>query len=93
VENLVVDSASIEVNRRAKRAKTDSLDVKKLLTMLLRYDRGEQKVWGVVHVPSVAAEDSRHLHRQLKTFISTDSSTYCPAIRSRKNSNWGRFQQ
>ena len=66
VENLVVDSASIEVNRRAKRAKTDSLDVKKLLTMLLRYDSGEQKVWSVVHVPSVEAEDSRHLHRQLR---------------------------
>lgn len=68
VENRVVDSASIEVNRRAKRAKTDSLDVKKLLTMLIRYDNGEQKVWSVVHVPSVEAEDSRHLHRQLSAF-------------------------
>jgi transposase len=68
VENRVVDSASIEVNRRAKRAKTDSLDVKKLLTMLLRYDNGEPKVWSVVHVPSVEAEDSRHLHRQLRAF-------------------------
>jgi transposase len=68
VENLVVDSASIEVNRRAKRAKTDRLDVKKLLTMLIRYDNGEPKVWSVVHVPSVEAEDSRHLHRQLSAF-------------------------
>jgi transposase len=67
---LVVDSASIEVNRRAKRAKTDRLDVKKLVTMLIRYDSGEQKVWCVVHVPSVAAEDNRHLHRALKTFKS-----------------------
>ena len=70
VENLVVDSASIEVTRRAKRAKTDKLDVKKLLTMLIRYDSGEQKVWSVVHVPSIEAEDSRHLHRQLRTFKS-----------------------
>ncbi len=70
VENLVVDSASIEVNRRAKRAKTDKLDVKKLLTMLIRYDSGEQKVWSVVHIPSIEAEDSRHLHRQLSTFKS-----------------------
>lgn len=68
VENRVVDSASIEVNRRAKRAKTDNLDVQKLLTMLLRYDSGEEKVWSVVHVPSVEAEDSRHLHRQLSAF-------------------------
>jgi transposase len=70
IENLVVDSASIEVNRRAKRAKTDRLDVEKLVTMLIRYDSGEQKVWSVVHVPSVAAEDNRHLHRELKTLKS-----------------------
>ena len=36
VSNLVVDSASIEVNRRAKQAKTDKLDLGKLLTMLMR---------------------------------------------------------
>jgi transposase len=66
IENLVVDSASIEVNRRAKRAKTDRLDVGKLLRMLIRYDSGEKKVWSVVRVPSVEAEDHRHLHRQLK---------------------------
>jgi transposase len=65
IENLVVDSASIEVNRRAKRAKTDRLDVGKLAAMLIRYYGGEKKVWSVVHVPSVEAEDERHLHRML----------------------------
>jgi transposase len=65
IENLVVDSSSIEVNRRAKHAKTDRLDVGKLVTMLARYDGGEKKVWSVVHVPSVEAEDARHLHREL----------------------------
>ena len=35
IGNLVVDSASIEVNRRKRRAKTDRLDVEKLLTMLI----------------------------------------------------------
>jgi transposase len=58
-------SASIEVSRRGKNAKTDRLDVEKLLTMLLRYHAGESRVWSVVHVPSLAAEDQRHLHRQL----------------------------
>jgi transposase len=67
VENLVVDSSSIEVNRRAKRTKTDRLDVGKLLSMLIRYHSGENKVWSVVHVPSAEAEDKRHLHRQLLT--------------------------
>jgi len=65
VSNLVVDSASIEVNRRAKQAKTDKLDLGKLLTMLMRYQAGEKKVWHVVHVPSPEVEDHRHLHREL----------------------------
>jgi transposase len=42
VNNLVVDSASIEVSRRFRRAKTDRLDVGKLLTMLVRYHQGER---------------------------------------------------
>jgi transposase len=67
VENLVVDSASIEVNRRARRAKSDRLDVRKLLTMLMRYDAGEHRVWSVLHVPTVEEEDRRQLHRGLIT--------------------------
>jgi transposase len=65
ITNLVVDSASIEVSRRGKQVKTDRLDVEKLLTMLLRYHGGESRVWSVVHVPSLEAEDQRQLHRQL----------------------------
>jgi len=65
VVNLVVDSSSIEVNRRARRAKTDSMDLGKLLKMLMRYDHGERKVWSVVKVPTVEQEDSRQLHREL----------------------------
>jgi transposase len=67
VENPVIDSASIEVNRRQRRAKTDRLDVRKLLTMLLRHMAGERKVWSVVRVPSVAEEDRRQLHREMQT--------------------------
>ncbi len=68
IENLVVDASSIEVNRRAKRAKTDHVDLGKLLSMLIRYYRGERKAWSVLHVPSAQAEDERHLHRALLTF-------------------------
>lgn len=67
VENLVVDSASIEVNRRAKQIKTDRLDVGKLVRMLVRYAGGEKQVWSVVHVPSAVVEDQRQLHRALAT--------------------------
>jgi transposase len=65
VENRVVDSSSIEVNRRARRAKTDRLDVTKLVLMLVRYEEGERKVWSVVRVPTVEEEDRRQLHREL----------------------------
>ena len=61
----MVDSASIEVNRRFRRVKTDRLDVGKLLNMLVRYEQGEKKVWSVVHVPSAEVEDQRQLHREL----------------------------
>jgi len=67
IQNLVVDPASIEVNRRARRRKTDKLDVTKLLAMLIRYHSGERKIWRVVHVPSRQAEDARQLHRELLT--------------------------
>ena len=67
VQNHVIDAASIEVNRRQRRAKTDRLDVRKLLTMLLRHSAGEKKVWSVVRVPSVEEEDRRQLHRALTT--------------------------
>jgi transposase len=67
-QNLIVDSSSIEVNRKAKRAKTDRLDARKLLKMLLRYHyHGEEKVWSIVNVPGVKTEDHRHLHRELNT--------------------------
>ena len=66
IHNLVVDSASIEVNRRYRRVKTGRLDVGKLLNMLIRYDQGEAKVWSVVHVPKKKEEeDQRQLHREL----------------------------
>jgi len=67
IKNSVVDSSSIEVNRRKRRAKADGLDVEKLLRLLVRYQYGETKVWSVVRVPSPEDEDRRQLHRELST--------------------------
>ncbi|HKA59492.1 MAG TPA: transposase [Gemmatimonadales bacterium] len=64
-DNLVVDSSSIEVNRRARRAKTDALDLTKLLSMLRRQVSGETKVWRVVHIPSAQDDERRQPHREL----------------------------
>ncbi len=67
VENVVMDSSSIEVNRRHRRAKTDGVDVEKLLSLLIRYERGEKKVFGVAHAPTPEQEDERHLARELES--------------------------
>ena len=73
--HLVVDSSSIEVPRRARRAKTDRLDGEKLLRMLQRYWGGERDVWRVVRVPSPAEEDGRHASRALTT-LQQDRTRY-----------------
>ena len=64
IQNIVVDPASIEVNRRKRRAKTDRIDGLKLLTMLIRHSSGERKVWSVVRVPTLAQEDERRPNRE-----------------------------
>jgi transposase len=68
VTNHVVDSSSIEVPRRARRIKTDRLDLGGLLTLLARYLIGDRRAWRVVRVPTVAEEDARHLSRALETW-------------------------
>jgi transposase len=67
VINLVVDSSSIEVSRRKRRAKTDRLDGQKLMRMLMRHWGGERDMWQVVHVPTRELEDARHASRGLTT--------------------------
>jgi transposase len=67
VDNVVVDSASIEVNRRARHAKTDRLDAGKLVHLLMRWAHGERKVWSVVRVPSPEEEAARQLTREIDT--------------------------
>jgi transposase len=81
VGNVVVDSSSIEVPRRARRAKTDRIDGRKLLAMLLRVAGGERGVWKVVHVPSEAVEDQRHLARALRA-VKSDRTRVINRIRS-----------
>jgi len=66
VTNYVVDSSSIEVNRRSRRAKTDRLDLVGLLTLLARYVLGDRRAWRVVRVPTILEEDARHFPRTLE---------------------------
>ena len=62
-EALVIDPASIPVERRARRAKTDRLDVIKLIDSLMAYLHGEKGRMHVIRVPDEKAESERHLAR------------------------------
>ena len=66
---LVVDSASLQVNRRGRRAKTDRIDVRMLLRALIAWCRGERHVWSVVRIPNVDEEDLRRSHRERSRLV------------------------
>src|SRR6202030_4440474 len=70
IRNYVIDPASLQVDRRARRVKTDRIDAERLLRSLMAYLRGEAKVWSVVRVPSVAEEDVRRLDRERGRLVS-----------------------
>jgi transposase len=69
VENLVIDPASVAVNRRARRAKTDRIDVETLLRAMMAHARGERRVCSVVRVPTPEAEDARRLTREREALL------------------------
>jgi Tn3 transposase DDE domain/HTH-like domain len=69
IDNRVLDLASILVDRRARRAKTDRLDAAALLRTLMALERGERQVCRVVHVPTVADEDRRRLSRERERLL------------------------
>src|SRR6266436_7032576 len=70
IRNYVIDPASLQVDRRMRRVKTDRIDTERLLRSLMAYLRSEPKVWSVVRVPSIAEEDARRLHRERDRLVS-----------------------
>ena len=69
VGNTVFDAASILVDRRARRAKTDRLDALLLLEALEELSRGRPGRGRPVRVPSLAAEDARRRHRERERLV------------------------
>jgi len=63
VINHEIDPSSIEVNRRARRAKTDRIDLERMMRAFLELLRGEPEACRVVHVPSVEDEDRKRRSR------------------------------
>ncbi len=69
IESHVVDAASIAVNRRHRRAKTDAIDGETLLRTLMAWARGERRVCSMVRAPSPEEEDHRRLTRERGTLL------------------------
>ena len=69
IHNHVLDPASLQVNRRARRPKTDRIDVERMVRALIRHLRGEPEACSVVRVPNVEQEDAKRLHRERRRLI------------------------
>jgi transposase len=69
IDCLVMDPASLQVDRRARRVKTDRIDVEKLLHTLIAWCRGERHVCSMVVIPSVEEEDLRRSHRERNRLV------------------------
>jgi transposase len=69
IENFVFDPASIAVEQRTRRAKTDRIDGELLLRTLMAYLRGEPRVVRIVRVPSVEQEDARRASRERERLV------------------------
>lgn len=70
VSNRVLDPASIEVNRRARRKKTDRIDAEKLVRLLMRIELcGEKQVCAEVRVPSWEQEAAMRVHRARERLV------------------------
>src|SRR5215469_15061741 len=69
IENYVVDPASIHVDRRARRIKTDRIDAQALLRTLMAHRRGEGRVWSIVRPPTPEDEDRKRPHRERQNLL------------------------
>lgn len=83
IKNHVIDSSSIKVNRKSRRAKTDRLDAEKLLKQLIQHVKGEEKLQ-VARVPSEAEEDRRRMHRERER-LKKERTAHTNRIRSLLN--------
>src|SRR3974390_2979200 len=69
IHNHVLDPASLQVNRRARRPKTDRIDADRMVRALIRHLGGEPEACSVVRVPNPEQEDARRLHRERDRLI------------------------
>src|ERR1700730_10672165 len=69
VEVHVMQPSSLPVDRRARRAKTDVIDVEMLLRTLMAWLRDEPRVCSMVPIPDEADEEARRAHREREGLV------------------------
>lgn len=80
-ESYIVEPASIEVNRKKRRAKTDRIDAQKIVLALMRFKAGDRFACRMIRIPSADAEDSRQLNREMRT-VKTERTAHTNRIKS-----------
>lgn len=74
IETVMLDPASLLVNRKAKKRKTDRINARKMVRALLAHDRGDAAVLSPVRIPSVEEEDRKRLLRERRRLVKERTS-------------------
>ena len=81
IESYIVEPASVEVNRKKRRAKTDRIDVERIVIALIRSLAGEKYACRMIRIPEVDQEDARNLNREMRT-LKNEKTSHTNRIRS-----------
>ena len=81
IESHIVEPASIQVNRKKRRAKTDRIDAQKIVAALIRWKSGDRFACRMIRVPQSEDEDARHLNREMRT-IKTEKTAHTNRLKS-----------
>ena len=69
IDVVICDPASLEVVRRKRRAKTDRIDVRKMVRALRAWDGGDRDSMSPVRIPTVGEEDAKRLLRRRERLV------------------------
>ena len=81
IESRIVEPASIEVNRKRRRAKTDRIDAQKIVNALMRFQAGDRLACRMIRIPDAESEDARQLNRETRA-IKTEKTVHTNRIKS-----------
>jgi transposase len=81
IESHIVEPASIQVNRKKRRAKTDRIDAEMIVSALMRFKAGDRFACRMIRIPDADDEDARHLNREMRT-VKTERTAHSNRINS-----------